>query len=69
MADYQSPYGTPFRDDEPAITLRAGDPHAPALLKTLAAKHRVTNQPLADKLDAAAARFELWRRSNPAVRL
>lgn len=55
-------------DTMPTFTLAATDPHAPALLKALAAKHRPTNPAHAQLLDNMAAGFEAWKRRNPSVR-
>ena len=55
-------------DTMPTFTLPASDPHAPALLKALAAKHRPTNPAHAQLLDNMAAGFEAWKRRNPSVR-
>lgn len=67
LRDEAQPTLCPRRADDkppPTYTLSATDPQAPALLRSLAAKIRPTDQPRADKIDREAARFEAWRREN-----
>lgn len=54
--------------DIPSITLDARDPHAPGVLKALAAKHRAMKPEHADMLDKMAEGFAVWKRRNPNVR-
>lgn len=48
----------------PTYLLTAEDPQAPALLRSLAAKIRPTDQERAAKIDAEAARFDAWRQEH-----
>lgn len=69
MGSIHQPYRTQAVDAEPVLHLRAADPHAVTILRALAAKHRVTDHVLADRLEESARVFEAWRRAFPAVRL
>lgn len=55
-------------DTMPTFTLNASDPHAPGVLKALAAKHRPTNPEHAALIDKMAEGFAAWKRRNPSVR-
>lgn len=46
----------------PTFTISATDHDAPALLRSFAAKIRVTNQERAREIEETATRFDAWRR-------
>lgn len=67
LRDEIQPTLCPRRMDDPrppSFTITAKDPQAPALLRSLAAKIRTTDQKRADEIDREAVRFEAWRRTN-----